>query len=233
MRNEITTEKLGRPVYNRVLVQVIDTFNEFKTKAGVAVVNAAHDEAWADSEQASITEFIPRHGIVHSLPKRITKGSFDYDTELEIEPGDIVYWNSISFKESIPLVYGKKKFLLVDYHELLLRIRYDKITPINGFALLRAVEKEEKVLSYTVQRNVTERWEIAYMPEKVNVELNKWNEFDNVWEVGDIVYLAVIDKPFKIEGFMNRYMDEVLYAIPLRMILYSDENILHSGVKPD
>ena len=225
MRNEIVVEKLGRPLNNLVLVEVIDTFDSFVSKGGIRVVNATADEAWADSNVASITEFIPRHGTVVALPRKLTSASFDYETEMEIKVGDVVYWNSISFKESIPLVYEDKKYLLVDYHELHLRIRRNRVTPINGFVILRPVPETATALEYKVVTKVTLRWEIFIKPQKQNRELNPANEFEDIWEVGDIVYLLVRDMPFRIEGYMNKLFNEQLYAVPLRMILYSQENV--------
>ena len=225
MRNEIEVEKLGKPVFNRVLVEVIDTFQEFLSKGGITLVNATAEEAWADSEIANITEFIVRHGKVVDLPQNITSGSFDYDTEMEIEKGDIVYWNSISFKEHIPIVCDGKKYLLVDYHELLIRIRGKEIMPINGFALLKPIEESTSFGVYTTTKKLTDRWEIVYKPEQLNIELAEQNKFEDLWEVGDVVYTLVREMPYRVEGFINKILKEQLYAVPMRMILYSDTSI--------
>lgn len=223
MRNELHITQLGTPVNNRVLVEVIDNFQEFMSKGGVWLSNCAHEEAWADSEAANITEFVPRHGVVVGLPAEITRGSFDYDTECEVTVGDTVYWSSISFKEHIPLVLNDKKYLLVDYHDLLLKIKGEDIVPINGYTLLLPVKREETVLAYTRQINVTERWKVAYKPERLNTELINKNKFEDVWKLGDVVYILILDKPYKLEGFIEKALKEPLYAVPTRMILCSDE----------
>ena len=233
MRNELHVEKLGKPVYNRILVSVIDTFDEFVSKGGVTLINSMAEGAWADSDIANITEYIMRHGVVVDLPDKVTSGSFDYDTDIEVKVGDIVYWNSISFKEHIPLVHEGKKYLLVDYHELLLRIRDDRITPVNGFALLRPIEKVATALAYTVVTPVTEQWEITHKPENLNWELSKHNKFYDIWEVGDIVHTMVRDMPFKLEGFINKVLKDQLYAVPLRMVLYSESTVEKSSSLPE
>ena len=151
MRKEIIVDKLGEPVYNRVLIRVIDTFETFMSKGGIQLVNLTHEESWADSKEYNITEFVPRHGIVVTLPRKVTRGSFDYDTLNELQVGDMVYWSSISFKEHIPLVYNDEKYLLVDYHDIVVRIRYGEMVPINGFGLFKSVPKTETVLAYSKQ----------------------------------------------------------------------------------
>lgn len=222
MRNELRVDEIGKPVANKVLVKVIDTFSEFRSKGGIDVMNALHEDAWADSKEATISEFAIRFGEVINVPDTITRGSFDYETELEIAPGDIVYWNLISFKEHTPLVYNDSKYLLVDYHELLFRIRDGKKTPINGFALITPIAEETTILQYTVKQNVTERWTLKTKPEKINIELDERNLFTDQWEEGDIIHILVRDKPFRVEGAINRVLKEELYAIPLKMILCAE-----------
>jgi co-chaperonin GroES (HSP10) len=219
MRNEIFVDKIGKPVMNNVIVEVVDTFDSFISKGGIKLVNAADKESWGDNTGYNITEFIVRYGTVVRLPKGIYPGSFDYATECELQVGDVVYWNSISFKEHLPMICEDKKYLLVDYHEILLRIRDGEMTPINGNVLLHAIQKEETALSYTKVYEKTEKWKIYKKPEKKNIELSPRNEFTDIWEVGDTVYILVMDKPYRIEGYINRNLDEVVYACPLRMIL--------------
>jgi len=222
MRNELEVDYIGKPVGNKVLVQVIDTFNEFRSHGGIDVVNATHEDAWADSKEATISEFVIRFGTVKSVPTKITRGSFDYETELEIQPGDIVYWNLISFKEHVPLIHNGRKYLLVDYHEILFRIREGKMTPINGFCLLEPIAEETKVLAYTTKQSVTERWKLVKRPERLNLELVERNEFQDVWNEGDTIHLLVRDKPYKVEGKMNRILAKQYYAAPMRMILMAE-----------
>lgn len=222
MRNELYVDMLVKPVCNKILVEVTDTFNEFRSKGGIDVVNAAHEEAWADSQVAVISEFVPRFGRVVSMPKKITRGSFDYETTNELLVNDIVYWNLISFKEHIPLVYQKRKYLLVDYHEVIFRIRAGVMAPVNGFVLLTPVAEETKILEYRSRQNVTEKWKIFRLPENHNKELNPDNEFTPQWEEGDIVHIMVFDKPFKVEGQINSALDKQYYAVYERMIMCTE-----------
>jgi hypothetical protein len=221
MRNEILTSEIGKPVNNKVLVEVEDTFSGFVSQGGIQLVNTVDGEAWGDNKGYNITEFIVRHGVVVGMPGVITSGSFDYETINELEIGDVVYWNSISFKSHQPIVCEGKKYLLVDYHEIILFIDKGIICPINGFVLLKAVPSEERALSYVVKKPITGKWEIYFKPLFHNTELNPKHEFTDIWSVGDIVHISVIDKPFKLEGDINKNIGIELYACYLRMVICS------------
>lgn len=220
MRNEIHTDKLGRPVRNRILVSIEDHFNKIVRKSGIIIPNIAHADASADSKGYCISEFAIRFGTVVSVPETITSGSFDYETKCEVEVGDIVYWNLISFASHIPLVCDEKKYLLVDYHEIILKVdKNEQIVPINGYCIFTATPIEEKFLAYTVTKNATEKWKIHTKPLSQPKELNPRYYHDDIWEVGEVVLLKVADKPFKLEGSLVSNLPEELYAAPLRMIL--------------
>lgn len=220
MRNEIYTDKIGRPLRNRVLVSIDDHFNEIKTKSGLILPNVSHGEASASSPGYSYSEFAVRFGKVVSLPKVITSGSFDYETKCEVEAGDIVYWNLLSFSSHIPLVCDEKKYLLVDYHELILKVdKNEQIVPINGYCLFTAVASEQTFGVFTLTKSITEKWKVHTKPLSQPHELNPRYYHDDIWEIGDVVLLKVADKPYKLEGKFVSNLPEELYAAPLRMIL--------------
>jgi co-chaperonin GroES (HSP10) len=229
MRNEIIVDKLGKPLMNKVLVKVTDTFDEFKSKGGIDVINSVHEDSWNDSPGYNITEFVPRHGSVVDFPFKITHGSYDYETVNELCIGDEVWWSSISFKDHQPIVCGNDKYLLVDYHEILVVYNYRafrngnpvELFPVNGNVILKPVAREEKALDWVIRHRKTDLWEIYIKPYRLNKELNPLNEFKDVWEEGDIVYISVYDSPFKLEGDINRSLSEDLYVCPLRFVLCS------------
>jgi co-chaperonin GroES (HSP10) len=219
MRNELITSKIGKPLNNNVLIEVTDIFNEFVTKSGVIVFNAAHEDSWADSKEYKISNFFIRHGKVISIPDRLVPDSFDFETDIEVEPGDIVYFNIVAFKASQPLTMGDRKFLLVHYKELIVRVRNGQICPINGYGVFSPVKKESTFGIYTSVQDKTDKWILKIKPEKYPTELNDRYYFDDIWEIGDVVYLKVGDKPFKLEGELIKNLPEELYCCPMRMII--------------
>lgn len=219
MRNEITVSQIGRPIQNNVLIEVTDIFDEFTTSSGVVVVNAAHEEAWGDSAQYKISNFFIRHGKVVDIPDKIVPDSFDFIPEIEIMPGDEVYFNIIAFKDSQPIVFGDRKFLLVHYKEMYLRVRNGQITPINGYGVFTPVTEETKFGEYVSKKEVTDKWILRIKPDRYPIELNPRYHFDDIWSIGDRVMLKVLSRPFKVEGDFNKTLDKDLYCCPMRMII--------------
>jgi hypothetical protein len=224
MRNELYTDKLGKPCNNKVLVQVEDIFEGITTESGIFLPNMSMEESKGDSPNYRLSEFAIRFGTVTDTPKVITSGSYDYNTECELQKSDIVYWNIISFLSHIPVSCDDKKYLLADYHDILFRIRNGVITPVNGNGLFSPVKEEHTYGCYTNIIEKTNKWKIEHLPEKRPVELNPNNYNDENWEVGDIVYLKIGDKPFKVEGDIIKNLPQELYGCPLRMCLCTVEN---------
>ena len=220
MRGELRVDRLPtKMLNNRVMVGVEDTFEGFETQAGISLVNLTESDSWADSNQYNISEFVMRHGKVLLVPDVITKGSFNYETGVEIQPGDMVFWNLISFQDHIPLLFEKKLYLLVDYHEILARKRGDVITPVNGYGLFSSVAKEVSALQYKIRNNVSDEWILEALPDH-NVIYNKHSRTPaTCWKVGDKVRLLVMSSPFKLEGTIRKSLDKDLYACPINFII--------------
>lgn len=221
MRNEIAVSKIGRPIQNNVLIEVTDIFDEFTTKSGVVVFNAAHEDAWGDSAQYKISNFFIRHGTVVRIPDRIVPDSFDFVPEIEIEPGDEVYFNIVAFKDSTPIVMDERKFMLVHYKEMYMSVRNGMIKPLNGYGVFSPVKSTIKFGHFESEKKVTNHWILRIKPHTYPAELNPRYHFDDIWEIGDKVMLKVLDKPFKVEGDFNRTLEEELYCCPMRMIMCS------------
>jgi len=220
MRNQIYIDSLPTAmVNNKVLVGVEDTFEGFKTKGGIELVNLTEPDSWADSKQFNISEFVMRNGKVLLVPKVITKGSFTYNTDCELEIGDTVWWNLISFQNHVPLIYNRKLYLMVDYHEILARKRDGKITPINGMGLFTPVAKTSTALSYCVQTGFSDEWILDTLPQRPLRYKDDRRSVSDIWAVGDKVRLLVGGSPFKLEGTINKSLEKELYACPMNYVI--------------
>jgi hypothetical protein len=220
MRNEIHIKQLPTKVINNlVLVEVEDVFTSFKTKHGIQLVNLTEDDSWGDSTEYNISEFIMRYGTVVLVPEVISKGSFSYNTTPEIKAGDIVFWNLICFQDLIPLKFGKKLYLLVDYHEIHAKESDGKLVPINGFGLFSPVSETFTALQYSVTKGISDEWILEALPES-NVEyVNPDKNASDIWSVGDKVRLLVRQSPYKLEGTIRRKLDKELYACPMNFVI--------------
>jgi len=220
MRGEIRISSFPKSVINnKVLVGVVDTFDSFTTKGGIKLVNLTLEDSWGDSNEYNISEFVMRHGQVILAPDVVTKASFNYNTKVELLPGDKVFWNLVSFQGHIPLVYKKQLFLLVDYHEILARQRNGVLEPINGYGLFSPVPKTNQYLEYGIVEERSDEWILKTMPEQ-NVKYDKGSRtVSNCWSIGDHVRLLVHSSPFKLEGSINKSWNEDVYACPMNYII--------------
>ena len=219
MRNEVNLKSIGQPIFNMVIVEVIDTFNEFNSKGGIIIPNEVAKDSWSDSEAYKISEHVIRHGTVVKVPKHITSEDFDYETTCEIEIGDEVFWNIGDFKDFQPVVVEDKKYLVLDYHSIHMRIRDGKKAMINGFCLLRPIQKTKKAMEFSITEKVTEDWELVLLPEsRIESKIKKRNSTVN-WDIGSTVRIMVGINPFKISGDINIILEEQLYCCYEWMIL--------------
>lgn len=219
MRNEIEVDRLGIPVMNKIFVKIQDIETEFTTKGGIIAKSDFAPDAWSNAEGHSVTEFIPRHGVVAAVPKIITAYGWDFDTDCEIQVGDTVFWSVGSFENHTVLCCNDEKFLSIDYHAILIRIRNGNILPINGNILLAPVAKEKTALRYTVAQKTSNLWDIVTMPEKIPVSKKPHRNGELPWSEGDRVILMVGMNAIKIEGDINKSLEKELYVIPWWMVL--------------
>lgn len=219
MRNEIQINRLGRPINNHVFVEIQDTSFEFKTESGIIAKSAFSEDAWSDAKGYSVSDFMPRSGIVSAIPRVLYPSGFDYKTELEIEVGDEVFWSAHVVEGCTVLVCAGKKYLKIDYHHLLARRRSCEICPINGYVLFKAVPEVKTALAYTETKKISDKWDIFILPEKLPVSLLRKRNVPMIWEEDDRVLLMVNSSPLKLESSLRSTMDVELYAAYFWMIL--------------
>ena len=122
------------PLNNKVLVKIdFDPEND-TTESGLVKGSAKWDEAG----------HVVRYGTVVSTPKKLLEREIyafgiEWGTEIEVQAGDTVYFGKMAgYNSEVVKINGDIHFL-VDYSELILRIREERIYPLNGFILLDKV----------------------------------------------------------------------------------------------
>ena len=225
MRNEIQINQLGRPINNYVFVEIQDTTFQFKRESGIVIQKTYSEDAWSDAKGYSVSDFMPRSGIVAAVPNVIYPGNFDYKTELEIEVGDEVFWSAHVVEGCAVLVCAGKKYLKIDYHHLLARRRDNDLCPINGYVLFKADPEVKTALAYTETKKISDKWDIAILPEKLPVSLLKKRNVPMIWEEDDRVLLMVHSSPLKLESSLRSTMDIELYAAYWWMCLIDVEKL--------
>jgi hypothetical protein len=204
------------PLNNQILIEIEDTYDLKKSKGGVLMPNAAHFEAEADSTGFNLSEWIIRTGTVHTMPRELSMGDYDWQPNDEIKVGDEVYW-SISRFFNYPVIQtdDKKMFLIVDFHDLIVKKVEGKPVPINGFYLFIQMTSERKIFEHTIVDKL-EEYKIVAIGEDVVYEHEPFN-FKAEWEVGDRCVLMV--PPFRLEAETSQEFDKKYFLAQKRHIL--------------
>jgi hypothetical protein len=132
----------ARVLNNKVLMKVSLTENQ-RSKAGLilnegdfAIGQAARDDV------GSVT----RYGEVVKVPKVLhttMKSGYGcvWDTDIEVEVGDIAYWGKMEAFDSPVIICGEQIYFLIRYEEIILVKRKDDIIPINGYCVVEEVKE--------------------------------------------------------------------------------------------
>ena len=217
MKEVILLEKPITPVLNKVLIEIEDTYNSKISKGGIIMNNAAHFDAEADSTGFELSQWIIRTGAVHTMPRVLSKGGYDWTPiQDEVKVGDQVYWSIARFFQ-YPVLQtdDKRMFLLVDYHDLIMKKVEGNPIPINGFYLFTQMTDERKIFEHTIIDKL-EEYKIVAIGEEVQYEMNQFN-YDSIWEAGDICTLMI--PPFKLEAKISQEFDEEYFLAQKRHIL--------------
>jgi len=164
-----------------------------------------------------LSQWIIRTGVVHTMPRKLSMGGYDWEPNPgEIKVGDQVYWSIARFFQYPVIVTDDKKmFLLVDYHDLILKKVGDTPVPVNGFYLFTQMSSERKIFEHTIVDKL-EEYKIVAIGDEVEYELDQFN-YDAIWEVGDVCTLLV--PPFKLEAKISQEFDEEYFLVQKRHIL--------------
>lgn len=149
----ITEYKDGmKPLNNHIIVKVDFDPEEDRTEGGLFKGNGTWDEAG----------HVARYGTVVSVCSRlyereVHRFGIEWGTEIDVKEGDTVYFGKMAGYDSPILTKGDEMFFVVDYSEVILRIR-DGIYPLNGFVIVERVEEEKKsVLETSFSRKLNKR----------------------------------------------------------------------------
>jgi len=145
-RTVVKLDRLPRKMLNNQVLVEVDFIPEnghvHKTESGLEIEFAGGEY----NESAHIA----RYGTVKLCPDRLvdkftgnfSSNSMDWTTEIEIVQNDVVYFGKMASANAIALEFKEKTYFLINYSELILRVRDGVVYPLNGYALLE--KKTEK-----------------------------------------------------------------------------------------
>jgi hypothetical protein len=178
---EISSEELAnaRCVYDDVIVKLPFMWDE------VRVAGAYVDTKFNPSR------FVPRYGIVHSLPHVLTNSSFTWTPNMEVEIGDTVWFGAMPSvlatgteeggdSNAKCLVCNGELYLCVDYHHLIIAKRGESMFALNGLLITKPVEPDRTHI--TTEEEQDDVFQVVYSG-KNNVSYiygNEISQFDIV-----------------------------------------------------
>jgi len=140
-RNTIKFDRLPRKtIGNRVLVKV-----DFLPEDGHILKKGDLELEFAGSEYNEAAH-VSRFGEVVMIPGKLINKSIanldygmEWDTEIETKEGDTVYFGKMASANAQVLEIEGSVYYVLEYGDLILRVRDGEIYPLNGYALLESV----------------------------------------------------------------------------------------------
>lgn len=183
-------------VNNKVLVKVdvfYDNGDYFKTKGGLKIILAGGE--WNEAA------YVPRFGTVVNIPKKLISrwesepsgvlNPMQWKTKLEIEIGDIVYWGIMAGANSPVLEVNGDVYFIVDYGDLIMRVRGEEKRGLNGYVLCEEVVEKTRINGLILDFGDFQNKRLGVVKYKSTPNSAYFNSdaFDGEVEVGDTVVL--------------------------------------------
>lgn len=131
---------------NKVIVEVKEfMYDKIKTNNGF--------ELFVDNTHL-IHQYAVRSGKIAKIPEKLecwkeNKDSMAWDTEIEAEVGDNVWFYAMAAHSGEKLLSQGKKYVIMSYEDLYVAKRGDRVICLNGNVLLKPIIIHEKALSYS------------------------------------------------------------------------------------
>jgi len=137
-RIELTKEELERAEIplNHVLVKMVHTSEGIKSKGGV-IVGFNVDTTYAEEDNSWVADLAECYGVVHKVPDALffdpdDPQSMDWDTEMELLVGDMVWFSIMESKNSPEIICERTLYKSIPYEDCYVAKRDSKTsTEIN------------------------------------------------------------------------------------------------------
>ena len=143
---------------NHVLVKIIRSSEGLKTNAGITV-GFLTDDVFAEGEDSHSANMAEICGVVEKVPDRLffdktDPNSMDWETDMELQVGDTVWYSLMEAKNSVQLVCDGVVYKSVPYQDCYVAKRrwvtekigdinistvQNKVIPLNGYVLCKPV----------------------------------------------------------------------------------------------
>jgi len=203
-----------KPINNKVVLRVWDD----PTKWEGLIKGSSYWE-----ESSHLVRYGEIVGVCDKLYEREVDGfGIEWGTRLEVEVGDVVYTTKMASYNAPSFEKDGQFYWIVDYSELVLRIRDGVIYPLNGYVLLD--KKDEQAQSTILNLDCTKHQNkkqgiVRYVGEKLSYYFPKTLGLkDDDLEVGSNVLFALSGFTF-LEDDRYAKLDKSLGYIQRRWII--------------
>jgi len=244
----LTKEQLDSGIIpqNAVLVEMIHTSEGIKSKGGV-ILGVCTDEEYDDETTSHVADLAEVWARVYKLPDKLYYNKdgtgMPWDCDMELEIGDLVWFNAMESKNAVEIVCEDKLYKLLPYSDIYVAKRiihlshgiefdiktqlptnvdyYDqKVIMLNGYVLLEPLYLENKsFLAVDKQDDVDPTKGVIRFMGQPNREYirSEYTDFLNL-NVGDEVLLSPNTPLFYLErkSYLSSFDNGKLYWVVQR-----------------
>lgn len=206
----------SKPLYGKVL---IETFSRNSTLSyGSLDLHVKVGQAMGASDRTATGdgEHMERSGRVIAACDGVKPTEKNnYETDIEVEPGDEVWFSSSAFatseREGRLFKVDDRTFIVMDYHRLYMKERDGVSQMLNGYMLLEPVEKyRDSIIELPKKEYYSDIYRLAKRGEPIRY-IGKYYD-DPAIKEGDYVYTRFKHYP-KLEELGHRYYSDKTYYI--------------------
>ena len=147
-----------KPISNSVLVRIDDRHDEI-TYGTLTLKLDTSFEVGKHAANKGVVIKVPEKFVYSNKPLPNTG---DWDTEIEVEEGDLVYFDYLAGIECNQIECKGKLYYVLPYHTLYVVRRKEEVIPLNGYVLLEPIIKEEGYKDFKFDRERAKYAIVAY-----------------------------------------------------------------------
>ena len=223
----------GKIPSNHIAVELLRLEKDAVTKGGI-YAGFLEDVTWQEDGESHPADVAAIVGRVVKLPDKLyyneedIHNSFPWDTDIDLEIGDLAWWNFIETLNTNEIQIGNRVIRFIPYQDVYAAKRKDKflvdqVIMLNGYVLLEPIPLARmSELDHLSQDKVyNDRGIVRYIGKPNRAYVNK-NYSDNPdIEVGQTAYLMPGYTPFLLErtsSLANFNGDKLFYCVQNRRI---------------
>lgn len=207
----------------------IDNDIEILERSNIVLIEYSENEKVGNLYYSNLCKDLNPHGSapswgkVYKVPKKLFfnkrhRDSMQWETDMILQVDDIVWFERTIFLNSPTIEHLGKTYTLMNYADIYMAERNGEIFTLNGYILVKPLEKISKCLEY--ESKETDLKEVIAI--KVSPPVNYQSEAYDHIEVNEGDRLTLIDE-YRIQlesPLFYKYSSETHYIIQRREIAY-------------